>query len=713
MAPARSRAPIALRAGMLPWLPFWMGLGIGLWFALRSQPGAAHYLAASAVAVLAICLALGAGRLVRLGHVGWDRGDMLRIWGIAIFMVALGFLLIGLRSWSVAAPILDFRYYGAVEGRVVEIDRSSGDRLRLTLDQVVLERVAPDRTPRHVRISLFVTDPMPVPGQHVMTTAHLGPPNGPAEPGGFDFRRLAWFEGLGAVGYSRVPVLTVAPPHEGGMLALHRLRMRISQAMMDSIGGQAGAVASALMTGDRSGIAEATNDVMRASSLYHIISISGLHMTMLAGFVYAAVRLLGVGVQLCGVPLGTRLHKWAAGVALLAALLYLWISGGGVATERSFIMVAVMLLAIIADRRAVSLRTVALAAMVLFFYMPEGMTSAGFQMSFSATVALILSQRPWQSVQHHVPALLRPAAMLILASVAAGLATTPFAAAHFGRMSQYGTLANLLVVPVVGTIVMPAGVIAAVLAPLGMAQPALWLMGLGTKWMLFIAEWVAGLNGAVAYLPAPPGAVLPLLGVGACLVVLAGLRGTPDAARLSAPHRLLGMACLVAAAVIWGMATRPQVLISAEGDAVGVMTAQGRAMSRPRGGSFTVSNWLDADGDRADQTAAAARPLWQGPENHRQTVLQAGGRAVTLHHLSGKRGAENAAALCRKDTILVANTDLPIAKDAPCLVLDPARLRRSGAVALNPSPAGLNIVTVRTASGARDWTDARRNRGRD
>ncbi|WP_246098651.1 ComEC/Rec2 family competence protein [Paracoccus laeviglucosivorans] len=700
------RVPIAVRAGLLPWVPFWMSLGIGGWFALPFDPGPLHYGLAALLVVGCLTVRFASVGLAARGRITWDRADAARLGAVAFLLIALGFLSVGMRAAIVEAPVLKFRYYGGVEGRVVQIDRSSGDRLRLTLDRVVLENTPPSRMPERVRISLFVTDPMPVPGQRVMLTAHLGPPNGPSEPGGFDFRRMAWFDGLGAVGYSRTPVMTVAPPESGGALALHRLRMRLSEGIVSAIGGQAGAVSSALMTGDRSAITEATNDVMRASSLYHIISISGLHMTMLAGFVYAALRLAGVVLQLAG-AMPRAMHKWAAGGALLASLVYLWLSGGGVATERSFIMVAVMLFAIIADRRAISLRTVAVAATLILAWTPEALGSAGFQMSFAATVALILSQGPWSQISPHLPWWLKPAGMLVLSSLIAGLATTPIAAAHFGRISQYGMLANLLVVPVVGAVVMPAGVIAAVLALLGLAQPALWCMGLGTKWMLFVAEWVAGLGGAVTVLPAPPGIVLPLIGIGGCLMVLAPVAVAMGAQMRHSPHRLIGVACLVAGAAIWACDRRPLMLVSHEGDAVGIMTPDGRALSRPRGGSFTAANWLEADGDRADQQQAAARPLWTGDNAVRTALLRLPTAEVAIHHLMGKRGAERAGMLCQQGAILIANLPLSdlLGPKPPCRVFDSQRLRRTGALALfADDELSYRVVTVRDRAGERAWS---------
>ena len=385
-----------------------MALGIGLWFTLPSQPGVSAY----TLALLALIAGLALWQ-VRADH---PRAMTLRLLGFAAIFMALGFGLCGLRAWRVEAPVLAFRYYGAIEGRVIEVDRSARDRIRLTLDQPRLERMSPDRMPRKLRISLpdGVTE-APPPGTRVMLTGHLGPPPGPSEPGGFDFRRAAWFESLGAIGYTRNPVMVAAPPEPGGALRLHRLRMKMSAAMQDRIGGQAGAVASALMTGDRSGISEATNRMMRDSNLFHIISISGLHMGMLAGFVYAATRLLVVAFQALG-GRGHTLpaHKLAAVVAILAAAAYLWLSGGGVATERAFLMVAVMLGAILADRRALSLRTVALAAVVILALAPEALLTPGFQMSFAATVALIVIYPPWQRMGARLPWLIRPVVMLVL-----------------------------------------------------------------------------------------------------------------------------------------------------------------------------------------------------------------------------------------------------------------------------------------------------------
>lgn len=678
-----ARPAAAVRAGLFPWVPVCLSAGIGLWFLRPTLLDGVGWAVLAAVVLVTLAVVRMAPRWAEKGRIGWRAADAACLGALALCFVTLGTGLVAFRAAHVAAPVLEWRYYGPVEGRVTRIDRSGRDRMRLTLDQVVLHDLSPARTPAKVRLSLMGDDTLPPLGQRVMLTGHLGPPPGPSSPGSFDFRLFAWFDGLGAVGYSRTPIMAVAPP-QGGIWWMHRARMAVSAAIQNRIGGQAGAVASALMTGDRSGISEETNEVMRASNLYHIISISGLHMGMLAGFVYAAGRLVLVGVQGAGVGLTRPMHKIAAGIALAAAAAYLWLSGGGVATERAFVMVAVMLGAIIADRRAISLRTVALAATIILIYSPEAVTGAGFQMSFAATIALILVYGPWARVAPRVPWWIRPVAMLVVSSLVAAIATSPIAAAHFNRMAQYGLLANLLAVRVMGTLVMPAGVIGAILALIGLEAPALWVMGIGTEWMLWVARFVAGLDGAVMGTAKPPAGVVSLMGFGAVLGILCW-RGR---GRRSMPTRLgfgTGMALLAAAAALWLTNSRPLLLVAPEGEAVGLMTPAGRAISKPSGGSFVVSTWLQEDGDMVDQEQAAARPAWQGDRRDRVADLPEGWQ---IWHFTGKGSGERALDGCRAQRIVVASEPVPAQGRTPCLLLDPDRLRRIGAVAIRMTPDG-------------------------
>ncbi|WP_371823291.1 ComEC/Rec2 family competence protein [Paracoccus sp. Z118] len=690
------RPDTVARAGLFIWIPVWLGVGIGGWFALKSEPGAALYAVLTAVGLIAAWTTLRSVAWAETGRVDPRAAGLMRGAAFAIGLIAAGACVAGLRAHRVDAPILAFRYYGPVEGRVIEIDRSARDRMRLTLDRVVLPGRSPERTPERVRLSLTEPGGLPEIRERVMTTGHLGPPPGPAEPGGFDFRRSAFFGRLGAVGYTRNPVLTIAPAPEGGAAALQRLRHRASAGIADGIGGQAGAVASALMTGDRSRIAESTNQVMRDSNLYHIVSISGLHMAMLAGFVYAAFRWALIGMQAARlIPLGPPVHTAAALAALVAAAGYLWLSGGGVATERAFIMVAVMLGAILADRRAISLRTVALAATMILIASPEALVTPGFQMSFAATLALILIAGPWSRVSPLLPWILRPIAMLILSSLVAGLATGPIAAAHFNRSAQYGLLANLIVVPVMGTLVMPAGVIAALLAPLGLAAPVLWVMGIGTRWMLLVAEWIAGLGGAVYAVPTPPAATLPLMGGGALIAVLVLRPGVRGIARSAG---LLAVVAAVLGLALWALAERPAILIAPEGGAVGILTPEGRSLSKPAN-AFIADSWIEADGDTATADEAATRPGWSGERGIRTARL---GEASVVH-LTGKSAPDRLAEMCRPGVIIVTDADAARAP-AACTLFDLGRLRETGSMAGHLKDGTLRWTTAADVTGKRLWS---------
>jgi len=667
-------ALLKARASLFPWIPVFIGLGIAGWFAAASEPGPNAY----ALAAL-IC---GTGLALRL------RGpELLHPLAIAAACLALGWLAAGARAHLVAAPMLEFRYYGPVQGRIVGIDRSQTDALRLTLDQVVLREVSPDRTPVKVRVSMQADQPwlQPSPGQVVVLTGFLAAPDGPVEPGGFDFRRMAFFDQLGAVGYTRTPVLLLAEP-EAGATIIARLRRHLTEGMLARMEGQAGAFAAGAMTGDRSAITQETVAALRDSSLAHLLAISGMNMAFLVGFVFAFIR---YGLALVPpVALRVNTKKVAAVASLGVALFYLLLSGANVATERAFIMVAVMLGAVLLDRRAISLRTVAIAGVILLLARPESLTEPGFQMSFAATVALIAGFQALDAaiLRERLPRWMLPAFMLVFSSVIAGFATAPYAAAHFNRFTDYGLLANLLTVPVMGAVVMPAGAVAALAAPLGLAGLPLWVMEQGARWILFIAHWIAGLDGAVTAIPAPAPYVMALVTLGGICVIL--WRG-----RL----QLVGVAGLVAAVGLWSAGERPALLISGDGKLIGLTGPEGRALSAATGGGFAAQNWLENDGDLAGQKLAAARPGFDGAKGERLFSV-AGVRMISL---TGKGALDRLPAACASGAIIILAAEADGAP-AGCRLIDQKVLRETGPLAVVNTEDGPVFVMAKARS--RIWS---------
>ncbi|MBL9047755.1 MAG: ComEC/Rec2 family competence protein [Tabrizicola sp.] len=662
------------RGILFPWVAVLVGCGVGLWFSVTDEPGAETYSFAGLT-------------LIGGAAIAWRGPDLSRPLAIALAALAAGWLAAGIRAHSVASPMLDFRYYGPVEGRIVAIDRSQSDALRLTLDHVTLREVSPDRTPVKVRVSLQGDQPWLAfaPGQVVILTASLAAPEGPVEPGAFDFRRMAFFDQLGAVGYTRTPVLLLEDPQDGA-LPIDRLRRFLTKGMLDHMEGQAGAFAAGSMTGDRSAITEETVQALRDSSLAHLLAISGMNMAFLTAFVFGLLRYGLALIPYVALRLNTK--KVAAVVSLGVAFFYLLLSGANVATERAFIMIAVFLGAVLLDRRALTMRSVAVAALILLLLRPETLLDPGFQMSFAATIALITG---FGAIDRSIylqkmPRWVMPVFTLVLSSLIGGLATAPYAAAHFNRFTDYGLIANLLTVPVMGAVIMPAGALAALMAPFGLAALPLWVMEQGSRWILFVAHWIAGLEGSVTPIPAPAPWVLPAFTLGALWMILWLGR-----------IRLAGLLPVVASLTLWTSQGRPDLLISGDGKLLGLMGPEGRALSAGSGGGFSAENWLLDDGDLMEQPAAADRVGFTGNKGERWFTL-AGEKAVAL---SGKTGEAALPDACAKGALVILAAKAEVAP-ADCRLIDQAILRETGAMAFWVSEDGVHIETV--AKARRLWS---------
>ena len=660
------RALQQARGTLFPWVAMFIGCGVAIWFALPFEPAEGFYLTVAIVLMVTVGLA-------------WWGPELAQPLLVVAACVAVGVLAAGLRGHLVQAPVLEFRYYGPVQGRVIGIDRSASDALRLTLDRVVLDRVAPDDTPLRIRVSV-AGELAFQPGQVVLLTGHLSAPEGPVEPGGFDFRRMAFFNQLGAVGYTRTPVVLWAEA-EAGTQVINRLRSAMGTGMRAQMPSQAGAFAAGAMTGDRSGITLDTVQALRDSNLAHLLAISGMNLAFLIGFTFALIR---YGLALVPVvALRVDARKVAAVLSLAVAWFYLLLSGANVATERAFIMVAVMLGAVLLDRRALTMRSVAIAGVIILVWQPESLAEPGFQLSFAATVALIAGFGALDGavMRERMPRWVMPLFTLVLSSVLAGAATAPFAAAHFNRFTDYGLLANLLTVPMM-SLVMAAGAVAALLAPLGLEALPLWVMEQASRWILFIAHWIAGLDGAVTPIVSPGPWVLPLLTFGGVFAIL--WKG-----RL----RLAGLVPMAVALLLWMQAERPLLLIEPSGALVGLMGPEGRALSAANGAGFAAENWLTDDGDLATQKVAAGRPGFTGPKGRRSFDL-GGLRGVSL---TGKGAEAGLPAACDVADLVVIGVWLEPAPPKGCLVIDRASLARSGSLALHVIDGGWRITPARRA----------------
>lgn len=566
------------------WCPVFLGAGIGTYFSLAEEPQRWVFVLNATLALFAAWSAFWPGL----------RGPaLLVIWFCA------GFGGSAIRSHWVASPVLLSAYSGPVEGVITKVDRASNGRMRLTLGE--LRMALPDgAVPRHVRVSL-ARDPthfVPTPGQRIALSARLNAPASPTEPGGYDFRRLAWFRGLGGTGFATGPPVRLPGPDNSIAARIDRQRSRISHALVDRLGPRDGGFAAAILTGDRSGLDRQVVEQLRVSNLAHLMAISGLHMGLMSGLAFALVRLILALFPRLSLRLDAK--AIAASGAVLVTFGYLLMSGNGVPAQRAFIMVLVVMGAIIFGRRAITLRSLAVAAVIVLGLRPESLAEPGFQMSFAATTALVAVLGSIQAApgSGRVKAVFRWVLFLGLSSLVAGMATAPFAAAHFNRVPSFGLVANMLAVPMMGFVVMPSALGAAVLWPVGLENVALNVMSAGIGWILWVANLVSNWPGAVHGAKSPAAGVVPLLAAGGLMLALWKGRG-----------RWIGSLLVGAAFWGWVVSPRPILLIADQGKQIGAVLVDGkRALHPSRSGRFVTESWLENDG--MEQDRRGARRIW-------------------------------------------------------------------------------------------------------
>ncbi len=434
-ATALAEAFLAERGRWFLWLPVAMGIGIALYFALYREPA---WWAGSAI--LAAATAAIAG--------GWRRPGV-RIGAIVLAAAAFGFCIAQWRANGVAAPVIEERTRAVmVSGQVATVEaRPTG--LRVVIDEPRVGDLDSEQTPRRVRVTVRTDGHPPRPGEWILVRAVLMPPPPPAAPGAFDFPRQAWFKGLGAVGFAvgKIEQLPQAASAPSVSLWLNGRRQDIAERVRASLGTESGAIAAALMTGDRGAIPKEVVTALRDAGLAHLLAISGLHVGLIAASLFVAVR--GLLALWPSVTLRFPIKKWAAGVSLGGAFTYLLLIGMTIPTQRAFLMTGLVLIAVILDRVAISMTLVAWAALAVLLHSPESLLGPSFQMSFAAVVALIAVYEVVRERfgEWRAGARVPRRALLYLGGVAlttliAGLATAPFAAFHFNRFADYGSIAS-------------------------------------------------------------------------------------------------------------------------------------------------------------------------------------------------------------------------------------------------------------------------------
>ena len=685
IADALRRALFAERDRWFLWLPVFLGTGIGIYFSLTVEPP------------LWLGLVLAALGLVGVAVARWRERGIAPV--LAVAAIAVGFAAAEIETWAVAAPVLERPTKRVlVEGRVVEVEPLPTGR-RVLLEPRRLGELPATNLPARVRITLRDTEGAVIPGEGISALAQLYPPSGPAMPGAYDFQRRAYFDRLGAVGYAQGPVRPLADEPPATWRAwVASLRATMSERIMAALPGTTGGIAAAIITGETHAIPEADDQAFRDAGLAHILVIAGLHMGLVAGLAFFAVR---TGLALVPwVALRFNTKKGAALAALAVTFGYLLLSGATFSSRRSFVMTTLVLVAILVDRLSLSARALAWAALAIMLANPYSVTTAAFQMSFAAVAGLVAF---YETFRERIGDWYRDAGLvrrwglhvlaIVFTTVVTTIATTPFTVFHFNRYAVYSVAANIVAVPITGLWVLPWAMLACALMPFGLEHVALVPMGWGIDVIADVARMVTSWPGAAQLVPSMPVWGLMLLGFGGFWLCVWRRR-----------WRLLGLAPIAVGYLTLLLPRPPDVLVDGEAHLMAVRgTDRAYLVSSHEHSRYAEDTW-------ARRGAVGRGPLW--PQTGASAdgsltcdrdgcIYKAGGRVVAL-----ERNAASLPEDCARADLVVT----PVPNRGECRakpVIDRFDSWRNGSYAVWLAPDRITIESVRDWRGERPWVPPR------
>ena len=667
------------RGQLPPWFVVGFGIGIAAWFALGQPRDWAAFLCVSAALAL-LGFSMRGGRAER--GVGW--------FGLAML---LGCALVWARSAWVAAPRLERPLVTEFRAKVERVEtRVAKKDLRLTLAP------ADPALPPRVRVSTK-QDGAPkgiAKGAELQLRARLAPPPPMALLGGYDFARDAWFKGIGAVGRSLGPVTVVQPAGETGIDAV---RERLARHVRERLPGPNGGIAVALATGDQNSVLEADAEAMRRSGLTHLLSVSGLHIAAAVGAaMLLTLKLLALSERLA---LRFNLILVAAGVGALTGIGYTLLTGAQVPTVRSCVAALLVLAGIALGRDAISIRLLAVGALLVLLFRPEALAGASFQLSFAAVASIIAlhstgwARRMFMRRDEGFPARVGRAVLALIATgLAVELTLIPIALYHFHKSGLYGVAANIIAIPLTTFVIMPLEAGALLLDVVGLGRPVWWLAGLSLDLLLGLAHFVADSRGAIVMMASMPAWALGLMIAGALWLFLWTTR-----------PRLWGLVPILLGAIAAALSPKPDLLVTGDGRHLALVDADGTPLLlRERSGEFIRSIVADSAGFDDEPQELASRPFASCTRDSCIALLERGDRRWQILATRSAQSIEWRALVraCREADIVVSSRWLPSGCTPRWLKLDRDSLSRTGGVAvyLGNTP---RAATVADRIGQHPW----------
>lgn len=571
------------------WVPVLFGTGIGIYFALPAEPS--RWLTLAAIEFLLL-----AAYVFRL------RPALLK--GVFVLAVIVaGFADIQLKTLYLEKRLPvppEGRMY--LRGQILSVDTNYRGRPRIVLGE--MENFSGDRVKGRYRLTLPGKKRTVVVGKCVELVAEVSPLMKANLPGGYQPDRKLFFDGINGSGYVLSGLFDIDCPKPMGFWnrKINDWRRSVSLMIAERLPPKQAAIAAAIVTGNRNLMTTEQVEAYRDSGLAHFLSISGLHMSMIAGLMFFLVRL--VMAMIPALSLRYNSKKAAAVSAIFISTVYLFISGAAVPTQRAYIMTFVVLLAVLFERQAISMRVLALAAMIILVISPQMLVSISFQLSFAAVIALVAFYECfggrvekffagdglslWGKIWRGIPAYLIG---IVIADLVASMATLPFAVYHFNRIALYTSLTNLAAGPVIGLLIMPAVLLSLLTIPLGLSWLPLKIAGFGIGLVNRLTEYVSSLPCATAEVYS-----FPLWGL--LLIVFGGLW----LCLWQQKWRHWGWILIIAGSLSLFTVKVPDLIAADNGEAAAVKGEDGKLHALAGGNRWMKQNWLEkyASSDTAE-----------------------------------------------------------------------------------------------------------------
>jgi|GEM_PF-1499587 len=483
-------------------------------------------------------------------------------------------------------------------------------------------------------------------------------------PGGFNFRQKNKYEGIVATGalLSDPKILQT----KSGWEIINGLRQKLNNKIETLLSGQTAMVAKALITGEKTGLTQNTRDIYIKAGVAHILAISGLHLTLIAGLIFFIIRRL-----LCLIPIMVHrfdTKKIAAVFSVFIVFGYVLISGASVPTIRAFIMFSVLMLGVLIDRQALSVRMIMTAAIGVLLIKPESIIMPGFHLSFAAVLALIAfyeGNRRLLSNWIINAGLFKKLTLyffgILLTSLIASFATLPFSIYHFHQFSITGVFANLLIIPLMSFWIMPC-ILIYLLTGLNFG---IQFAGQGIKAMTFIANYFADLPGSEIFVPQLPVISLVLMALG--IVWICIWHGW---------IRWIGLLFYIGSFLPLLWIQQPLVLVSEDAKLVGINAGNHLSVSSPRAKSFVTQIWAGSLGYNPKTNTTWHKDKKAVCDEQKNCLYRI--NDVTVAYLKTLEGLQD---YCKKSDILISQQPLRKGRSkciGPKIIIDRFDVWRNG-----------------------------------